>query len=93
MKLGIGLIYVAWYAFVFSMCYFFSPWFVLLIMLRFAFKVMEPTLEFFGDIICFKIRRKTKAIVDPVIIEKIEYEVIEEEIKQRLSKRFQGGEM
>lgn len=33
MKLGIGLVYVAWYTFVFAMCYFFSPWFALLILL------------------------------------------------------------
>lgn len=33
MSIGTGLIYVAWYAFVFAMCYFFSPWFVLLILL------------------------------------------------------------
>ncbi len=31
MNFGIGLIYVAWYAFVFAMCYFFSPWFALLL--------------------------------------------------------------
>lgn len=31
MKIGIGLVYLAWFAFLFAMCYFFSPWFILLI--------------------------------------------------------------
>ncbi|MBD5111842.1 MAG: hypothetical protein HDT42_04820 [Ruminococcaceae bacterium] len=31
MEIGIGLVYIAWYSFVFAMCYFFSPWFVLLL--------------------------------------------------------------
>lgn len=86
MEIGIGLVYVAWYSFVFAMCYFFSPWFALLIVLQIASRLMKPTLEFFRDIIFFKIRRKMKPISDRIIIEKIEYEVIEDEIKKRLSK-------
>ncbi len=33
MKLGIGLVYAAWYAFVLVMCIKFSPWFVFLLIL------------------------------------------------------------
>lgn len=86
MEIGIGLVYVAWYSFVFAMCYFFSPWFVLLIVLQIASRLIKPTLELFRDIIFFKIRRKIKPIFAPAIIEKIENEVIEDEIKKRLSK-------
>ncbi len=86
MKLGIGIVYVAWYLFVFAMCYFFSPWFVFLILLQPMFKVLESTIELFSDIIFHKIRRKIKSIADPIIIEKIEYKAIVEEIQRRLSK-------
>lgn len=83
--IGVAFIYIAWYLFVFAMCYFFSPWFVFLILLQFIFRVLEPTMELFSNIIFHKIRRKIKSIVDPIIIEKIEYEAIIDEIKRRLS--------
>lgn len=31
--IGVAFIYIAWYLFVFAMCYFFSPWFTFLVLL------------------------------------------------------------
>lgn len=39
--LGLALIYVAWYLFVFAMCYIFSPWFVLLLIITPRFKLKK----------------------------------------------------
>ncbi|CCY19990.1 unknown [Eubacterium sp. CAG:786] len=33
MNLGIGILYVGWFAFVFAMCYFISPWFAFLLII------------------------------------------------------------
>ena len=49
MKLGIGIVYLAWFALVFAMCYFFSPWFILLVLLTPRYSDQDK--NFGGDII------------------------------------------
>ncbi len=36
--IGLALIYIAWYLFVFAMCYIFSPWFAFLLIITPRFK-------------------------------------------------------
>lgn len=41
--IGVALIYIAFYAFVFAMCYFFSPWFAFLLFLAPSYKENKQT--------------------------------------------------
>ncbi len=43
--LGLGLIHIAWYAFVFAMCYFFSPWFALLLIVTPRYRIVDDDKE------------------------------------------------
>lgn len=36
--IGVGIVFLSWWAFVFAMCYFFSPWFAFLLLITPKYK-------------------------------------------------------